>query len=89
MSLNPKAAEFHPRWESYYTSEGLDRESQGDIGAGFKSKYINIPLPEDPFAPEYDDVRCTCVFRLCDADVPVDSTFSRHCYFLVVDCHLS
>ena len=54
MPLNPKAEEFQPRWSSSRVV-GLDADT--GFGVGFKSKAITIPLPEDPFSQECDDVR--------------------------------
>lgn len=53
MPLNPKAAEFQPSsWIS--TRHGSGEKTT--IG-GYASYPVNIPLPDDPFAQEYDDVR--------------------------------
>lgn len=53
MPLNPKAEEFQPRWS---TSRTLGLETDSGFGIGFKSKSIAIPLPEDPFSQECDDI---------------------------------
>ena len=62
MPLNPKAAEFQPQtWMSTRHGSG-EKPSKG----GYASYPVSIPLPDDPFAQEYDDVRdnaCTCELR--------------------------
>mmetsp|Transcript_1696 Transcript_1696/g.3499 ORF Transcript_1696/g.3499 Transcript_1696/m.3499 type:complete len:104 (-) Transcript_1696:86-397(-) len=52
MPLNPKAAEFQPStWMSPRHGSG----EKTTIG-GYASYPVNIPLPDDPFAQEYDDM---------------------------------
>lgn len=65
MPLNPKAEEFQPRWS---TSRTLGLEADSGFGIGFKSKSIAIPLPEDPFSQECDDVRVLTCMMVNDGD---------------------
>lgn len=61
MPLNPKAAEFQPSWNA---TRAVGREAETSFGVGFKSKSISIPLPEDPFSQECDDVRDAFVLMM-------------------------
>lgn len=60
MSLNPKAAEFTPRWSSREQIYGPGGATGQSVSTGSSksvaSPAMPIPLPDDPFSQEYDNV---------------------------------
>jgi len=79
MALNPKAAEFTPSWSSREQIYGPGGKTGQSVSTGSSksvaSPAMPIPLPDDPFSQDYDNVSLKqvpdSVIRCCGTWVPV------------------